>query len=86
MTTKEEATKQWSDRAFGETANLFEEEVYLQAVEDYKKSLREAIEKRIKELESDEAEFSDEEVFFALRECKTFLELLYTVTPTDNKG
>lgn len=29
----------------------------------------------------DELEFSDEEVFFAVRECKSFLELIDTIKP-----
>ena len=50
-------------------------------VDDYKSRLREEVQKRIDELENDENEFSDEEVFFALRECKKFLELIDTILP-----
>lgn len=48
----------------------------------FKASLRNEIEERIEELENDESEFSDEEVFFALRENRAFLTLLDTCIPT----
>ena len=55
----------------------------LDIIEDYKSRLRELVEARIYELESEEnKELSDEEVTFAYAECKKFLEWIDTVTPT----
>lgn len=86
MDAKQEAKKKWEDRAFTECVDVFQEESYLQGITDYKKSLREAIEKRIKNLKNKKYTHRNMSAYdlYAAEQLEKVIELLDTVTPLNS--